>query len=363
MPSLTLHQRLGAGTMGTVYRGELRTDGGINRRVAVKVLTAHEEMGGQLEERLRDEARLLGLLADELIVGVADLVRLDGHWAVVMDLVHGADLAEIAAVGPIPGRALAELGAEVAGALYRAHQARHEGAPLGVVHRDIKPGNIMVTSLGGVRLLDFGVARAAFANREARTVGLVLGTLNYLAPETIAGDPPTPAVDVFGLGQTLWEAATGRSWGPPVPSRERFETRVQDHMARLPSGAEALGSVLRQMVQWDPGLRPDASALEHALLRAASSIKGPGLRTWARNVVPGVLTRRAVSETDDWVGRSWVLGAVEPHTVRPVSRSVQTSSGLNTTRVAVGVIVGVGCGTAAVVACSMCLAVVVWSLS
>lgn len=310
--------------MGTVYLADLRTGGGLTRRVAVKVLTGTAQSEAQIEARLRDEARLLGLLDDELLVGVADLVRLDGEWAVVMDYVDGADLSEVMARGPVPARALAEIGGEVAGALYRAHTAHVDGHPMGVVHRDVKPSNIRITPLGGLRLIDFGVARAAFSSREAKTRGLVLGTLNYLAPETLAGDPPTPAVDVFGLGQTLWEAATGRSWGSPLTSRERFERRVEDHLGRLPPEAAMLADVLRQMVQWDPALRPDAGVIERSLLHAASAVPGADLRTWARQVVPEVVATRVPQGHDDRVGRTWEVGAAAPSMSlpeRPVAKA------------------------------------------
>ena len=208
-------------------------------------------------KRIRDEARLLGMLQDEQVLGVSELVQVDGFDAVVMEYVDGVDLSELITKHRVPPRALAELGAEIAGTLHRAHMARHPktGEPLHVIHRDIKPANIMITTRGGIRLLDFGVARAAFPNRESHTQGLVLGTLNYFPPEILAGEEPSRAVDIYGLGISLWECAAGRDWGAPRVQQARFEKRVDQRLGALSRYREIV-PVLRQILQWDPDLRP-----------------------------------------------------------------------------------------------------------
>jgi serine/threonine protein kinase len=324
MRSLFFNRVIGTGAMGTVYHAELRADRGFSRTCAVKVMRATAPDQEHFRARMRDEARLLGMLQDEHILGVSELVRVEGRDCVVMEYVEGVDLADLVKSRIVPPRALAELGAEIAGTLSRAHAARHPqtGEPLKVVHRDVKPANVMVTSRGGVRLLDFGVARAAFASRESQTQGLVLGTLNYFPPEVLAGGDPTPAVDIFGLGLTLWECATGKEWGAPQVHKHRFERRVEQRMGEIDPSYGAILPVLRQILTWDPVARPDGAVVERAFLAAADSCTGEGLRTWAREVVPPLLARRESSTAkDDLVGRNLVIENTpdEPQPLQPPS--------------------------------------------
>ncbi|MBW2255194.1 MAG: serine/threonine protein kinase, partial [Deltaproteobacteria bacterium] len=301
MRTLTFNRIVGSGAMGTVYHAELRVPRGFSRTCAVKVMKTsgpdHEHFRG----RMRDEARLLGMLQDEQVLGVSEMVQIEGRDAVIMEFVEGVDFSEVIQTNPVPPRALAELGAEVAGTLYRAHSARHPqtGELLHVIHRDIKPANIMVTSRGGVRILDFGVARAAFASRESHTQGLVLGTLNYFPPEILVGNDPTPAVDIYGLGLTVWECATGRDWGAPRVQRVQFERRVDRRIEELGKDYTPLVAVLRQVLQWDPELRPDGGGLERMLLAASEECSGQGLRTWSRDVVPQLLSGRTMKVVSD----------------------------------------------------------------
>lgn len=307
MRTLTFNYLIGSGSMGSVYHAELRLPGGFRRPCAVKVIRATGPDREHFVSRMRDEARLLGMLQDEQILGVTDLVLVEGHDAVIMEYVEGVDLQQLLKAHPVPPRALAELGAEIAGTLHRAHTARHPatGEPLNVIHRDIKPANIMVTVRGGVRLLDFGVARAAFASRESHTQGLVLGTLNYFPPEVLAGEGPSTAIDVYGLGLSLWECATGKEWGPPRVQQARFERRVDQRLGELSREYGPVLPVLRQILQWDPRLRPDGGVVERALLHAADTSTGQGLRTWARQVVPGLLQQRPGKVANDpLIGRT-----------------------------------------------------------
>jgi serine/threonine protein kinase len=309
MRTLTFNRILGSGAMGTVYQAELKAPGGFVRPCAVKVMKGSGPDREQFMGRMRDEARLLGMLQDEQVIGVSELVSVGERDAVIMDYVEGIDLSELLGGKGVPPRALCEMGAEIAGTLYRAHKARHPstGVPLNVIHRDIKPANVMITSRGGVRLLDFGVARAAFSDRESHTQGLVLGTLNYFPPEVLAGYEPTPAVDIYGLGLTLWECATGKPWGTPQAQQQRFERRVDQRIAELPDDFRFLVPVLRSILQWDPKLRPDGGVVERALLHAAGQCPGDGLRTWAREVIPDALRARdRASEVkkDELVGKT-----------------------------------------------------------
>ncbi len=310
MRTLTFNRILGVGATGTVYHAELRVPRGFARQCAVKVMKSTSPDQEHFRTRLRDEARLLGMLQDEQILGVSELVRVDGRDCVVMEYVEGVDLADLIREQRVPPRALAELGAELAGTMHRAHVAVHPNtqAPLKVIHRDVKPANVMVTSRGGVRLLDFGVARAAFSSRESQTQGLVLGTLNYFPPEILAGKEPTPAVDLYGLGLTMWECATGKDWGSPQVHRHRFERRVEQRMAEVEEVYAPVVPILRKLLQWAPEERPGGDHAEKLLLAAADECPGKSLRAWARDVVPPILQRRqAEARTDEMVGRTLAL--------------------------------------------------------
>lgn len=315
MRILTFDRVVGSGAMGVVYQAELRLPRGFSRHCAVKVMKAMGPTPADFHARMRDEARLLGMLQDEQILGVSELVRVQGRDCVIMDYVEGVDLAVLSSRFAMPPKALAELGAEVAGALHRAHTARHPqtGEPLCVVHRDIKPGNLMLTPRGGVRLLDFGVARAVFDARESHTQGLVLGTLDYFPPEVLTGGGPEPTVDLYGLGLTLWECATGRPWGAPLTDRARFERRVERRLAELGPEYHTLLPVLRQLLAWDPNHRPDGGVIERSLLHVAEHAPGPSLRAWARQVVPGLVYEvRSRSTDDELVGGSFPLDEPPP---------------------------------------------------
>lgn len=315
MRTLTFNRIVGLGAMGTVYHATLAEPGGFTRQCAVKVIKTSSPDQAHFRARMRDEARLLGLLQDEQILGATELIRIGGRDCVVMEYVEGVDLAALLKEHRVPPRALAELGAETAGTLHRAHAAVHpsSGAPLHVIHRDVKPANCMVTWRGGVRLLDFGVARAAFESRESKTQGLVLGTLNYFPPEILAGAEPTPAVDIYGLGLTLWECATGRSWGSPQVHRHRFERRVEQRLAEIDASYAPIADVLRAILRWEPGARPSGAEVERMLLTTIRSCPEPGLRAWSRQVVPGLLTIEIPTPKDDpLVGRTLPIEGAIP---------------------------------------------------
>jgi serine/threonine-protein kinase len=311
MRSLSFQRTIGAGAFGTVYLAELSSGQGFRRQVAVKVL--HRKAGDDemLLTRIRDEARLLGLLQDDAILKVLDMVQVDGLDAVVMEYVEGIDLETLVerGEGP-PPRALAELGAAVAAGLARAHGARHPatGRPLNVIHRDVKPANIMITSSGGVKLLDFGVARARFDARESHTGQLVLGTLNYIAPEYIVTGEVSPAADVYGLGLVVWQTATGEAFGQPKIREDAHERRLAERLQLLASSHAALVPAVRRMLAWNPTERPSADGAEQLLQECADALGGPPLRTWARRTVLAALAARTSAEDNlGLVGRTITL--------------------------------------------------------
>jgi serine/threonine protein kinase len=316
MRSLTFQRLLGSGAFGSVYLAELAADRGFRRQVAVKVLLRDHGNGDMFMSRVRDEARLLGLLADDHILKVLELAKVEGRDAVLMEFVEGVDLNAIVEGGfRPPPRALAELGAAVAGALHRAHCAVHPstGEPLNVIHRDVKPANVMVTSRGSVKLLDFGVARARFEARESHTGQFVLGTLNYMAPEYIVTGDVSPAADLYGLALTLWEAASGDVFGQPKLREDLHKARVEERLALIASTHSELVPVLRQMLGWDARSRPDGASVERAFLDAMDMLRGTGLRSWAADAVPKVLAREREAARDEvgLLGKTVPIGELE----------------------------------------------------
>jgi serine/threonine protein kinase len=247
---------------------------------------------------MRDEARLLGLLHDDHVLKVLDLLQIEGRDAIVMEFVCGVDMNQVLEAGHRPPpRALAEIGATVSGALERAHRAVHpaDGSLLGVVHRDVKPANIMVTTTGGLKLLDFGIARAKFAARESTTGQLVLGTLNYMAPDYIVTGEVTPALDTYGLGLTLWELITGDPLGQPKIREDVHNQRLKERIEQIEATHAFIAPLLREMLDWDPQARPSCQEVERRLNIIADEVPGPGLRTWSSKVVPTVLAKRKIA--------------------------------------------------------------------
>lgn len=319
MRTLSFIRTIGAGSFGTVYLAELSSGQGFRRRVAVKVLHSEGPNSDMFLSRIRDEARLLGLLQDDAILKVIDMVDVEGRDAIIMEYVEGVDLESLSTtLGKIPARALCEVGAAVAGALGRAHKARHptSGEPLNVIHRDVKPANIMITSSGGVKLLDFGIARARFDSRESYTGQLVLGTLNYMAPEYIVTGEVSPAADVYGLALALWQGATGQVYGQAKVRQDAHEARLRERLGQLDVEYGPLAGVLKQMMAWEPVNRPTAERAEELLWDAADAASGPGLRRWAPTRIREVLARRKpASDGPKLLGRTVSIGAgvdIEP---------------------------------------------------
>lgn len=327
MRSISFIRSIGSGAFGTVYLADLSSRQGFRRQVAVKVL--HRQNAGdgeQLLSRIRDEARLLGLLQDDIIIKVLEIARIAGHDAVMMEYIEGVDLHSVLEAGHRPPpRALAEIGALVAGGLSRAHTARHPTTrePLNVIHRDVKPANIMVTRSGGVKLLDFGVARARFDARESHTGQLVLGTLNYMAPEYIVTGEVSPAADVYGLAVSLWQVATGEAFGQPKVRQDSHERRVHQRLESLPAELNPLLRPLGTMLRWDHNHRPAAHDVEAAFDQVSTNLGGQSLRVWARSAVAAVLEARGEGKDPmGFVGRTVELGEGDTASVAPPAPEV-----------------------------------------
>ncbi|UVS76395.1 serine/threonine-protein kinase [Actinokineospora sp. UTMC 2448] len=184
---------LGRGGMGVVWRARDRV---IGRLVALK------EIRGD-DQRILREAQTAGRLNDPAIVAVHDVVTEPGATYIVMELVEAPTMADLMAARALPHEQVAAIGLQVLGALETAHAA-------GIVHRDVKPSNIMVLPDGRAKLADFGIARA-LDDPGTTTKGGIMGSPGYMAPELFTGAGPSPASDLWALGATLFHAVEGRS--------------------------------------------------------------------------------------------------------------------------------------------------------
>jgi eukaryotic-like serine/threonine-protein kinase len=191
---------LGWGGMAEVY---LATDRLLGRQVAVKVILERYAGDEQFTSRFRREARAAASLNHPNVVAVHDVGTHDGNPFIVMEHVPGRTLAQLVHDGgPMPADRAAEIGEAVARALGAAHAA-------GIVHRDVKPGNVMVTADGRIKVLDFGIARALRWTPLTDTPA-VQGTVEYMAPEYVRGEGADARSDLYSLGAVLYELLIGR---------------------------------------------------------------------------------------------------------------------------------------------------------
>jgi hypothetical protein len=267
-----LHEQVGAGGMGTVYRAS-DADG---LTVALKIL--HPGLAGDPATRLRLE-REVQILQHLRVAGVARVLdaELDGPDAfLVTEFINGPTLAaDVARHGPLPLPDLANLAAALADLLTQIHAAN-------VIHRDIKPGNVILAD-DGPCLIDFGIAQEGQATRLTGT-GLVIGTPGYVAPELIVGEQPSQACDHWGLAAVLVFAATGR---PPF-GEGRFDavlSRITSGQVDLDGVDQTIAQPLQEALVRDPSARLLSGDLADALAWAARGETWPGMKTKAPLIV------------------------------------------------------------------------------
>jgi hypothetical protein len=270
---------LGRGGMGIVWRAEDRMMG---RHVAVKELHLPDGLGHEdrrlFRERLLREARTAGRLNDPSIVTVYDVVSDAGVDHIVMELIEAPTLADVVArSGPLGEASAMEVALRLLGALRTAHER-------GVVHRDVKPSNVMLSADGRVTLTDFGIAQAADDPRLT-TTGSLVGSPGYMAPERLDGGIADPASDLWSLGATLWFAVQGRG---PFARDSTAATIAAVVNADVPTTRTRgpLGAVIAGLLQRDPRAR-----LTGIQAMALLSGEPPTPPTGVRGAGTGTITR------------------------------------------------------------------------
>jgi serine/threonine protein kinase len=252
-----LEDKLGEGAVGVVYRAR-SSDG---RVVAIKALSPALGADAEFRARFARETRAAQEVRDRHLVRIVEHGEADGRPYLVLEYVGGGSLADRLGRGTLPVDGMVSLVAEVAAGLDALH--RH-----GIVHRDVKPSNIMLREDGSAALTDFGLAKGAAYTVLTRP-GQVVGTLDYLAPELVRGEQATPASDIYALGCVAFESLAG---SPPFGDRSLFGVGAA-HLADEPPDPPApldVAWALRRGLAKDPADRPPTATAYAHLLRAAA---------------------------------------------------------------------------------------------
>jgi eukaryotic-like serine/threonine-protein kinase len=308
-----LEHELGRGGMGVVWEAY---DLLLRRRVAAKEICYPDGISDdecrRLSRRTLREARAVAAIDDPHALRVFDIVQEQGRPWIVMELVRGRSLTdEIRARGPLPAPEVARIGMGLVDALAAAHRA-------GVLHRDVKPSNVILAGDGRVKLTDFGIAAVDDDAGDATATGLVMGSPSYLAPERARGEAATPASDFWSLGATLWTAAEGR---PPYRAGNAFQTMLKIVSEEPPACTQcdaALAGTLLALLARDPAARP---AAEEVRRRLAPLAAGEGTSYPPTTVVaagPAVVAAAAPSQPlPQAFDETTVLAGPSPEPGRP----------------------------------------------
>ena len=293
----TLLSVLGTGGMGRVFRAALTGPSGFRKEVALKVISPKDpDALAEIRAALADEARIGGLLRHPNVVDVYDFGEAEGRPFISMELVAGLDLQALSARARLAPAHVVQIGAAIAAGLHHAHELEVDGRRAGLVHRDLKPTNVLVSRDGVVKVMDFGIAR--LTSDVTRTEeGIAKGTPAFMSPEQAAAEPLDQRSDLWSLGAVLWQLATG---DPLLPGSTIIEVMMSllqapDRLQRpgafdpVDTVVPGLGAVLASLLRRDPEERPpDAAAVEARLLALLPTLPpAPTLRSLVRDVLAG----------------------------------------------------------------------------
>jgi serine/threonine-protein kinase len=261
---------LGRGGVGEVWRAE---DLQLGRPVAIKLLRRLEGDALSSLERFKREAQATARLSHPNVVATYDIGSTDDRAYLVMELVRGGDLAQLLRNhGLPPAEEVADLAIQAARGLDAAHAA-------GIVHRDVKPANLLLSSDGTLKITDFGIARMLGTENTGGLTGpVLLGTAAYLSPEQVRGEPATPASDRYALGCVLYELLAGRT---PFTgeAHEVLDGHVRSEpvpvLAYRPDAGAGLANLVMHLLAKDPAVRPATAAEAEACLGATGAAEPP----------------------------------------------------------------------------------------
>ncbi len=300
-----LYDEIASGGMATVYFGRLLGPVGFSRTVAIKRLHPHHAKDPQFTAMFIDEARLVSRIQHPNVVATLDVVSSDSELLLVMEYVQGETLARLLREAmtrqePVPLRVALAILTNVLHGLHAAHEAKSEtGESLDIVHRDVSPQNVMVSTDGVARVCDFGIARATL-RVESSEESQIKGKISYMAPEQLAGAPVDRRSDVYGAAVMLWELFCGRKlWS----SRDDVQTSLIDKMFKtvdrprmhredLP---DALEAIVMHGLERDANKR-FATAREFALaLEQYGPLAPPSeVGAWVENIARDALKARSL---------------------------------------------------------------------
>ncbi len=279
-----------SGGMGTVHLGRIRGAGGFSRVVAVKRLYPWLARDGEFRQMLLDEARFVSRIRHPNVVPTLDVVEADQDLYVVMEYVHGVSLAHLVKhcqASGMPVNIAAGIVEGVLSGLHAAHEARGEdGSPLGIVHRDVSPQNILVGADGIARLIDFGIAKAA-TRLQVTDPGVVKGKMGYMAPEQLLREHVSRQADIYSCGVVLWEVLANRRLSDAHDDARRVRQSEDVPPSRFSGNASPkLDALVLRALSLEPKARfPHADAMAVALRDACAPAAPAEIARWLRDVV------------------------------------------------------------------------------
>jgi serine/threonine protein kinase len=290
-----LQERIALGGMAEVFRAVAEGPAGVEKVVALKRILPLLSGAGDFVTMFIDEARIAASLTHVNIAQVLEFGEVGGQYYLAMELVEGADLARLSDATRARGRRLPVdvvtfVVAEAARGLAYAHDKRgRDGAPLGIVHRDVSPQNILVSFAGEVKLADFGIAKAIGKLHKTES-GAVMGKLRYMSPEQVLGEPLDARSDLFALGVVMHEMLTGKTlFDGDNPGRvaEQIKTcEVQPPSGTVPEVPAALDQVCLKLLQRKPADRYQHAAEVARDLAKLSSVSREDLGTLVQELSP-----------------------------------------------------------------------------